>query len=142
MPLPFNFEEELEREANRAISEHDEKKKAIGLQKMLDFADECLVNSEIKDIVPSSMKLDLYWSSMIALSFFEEKAEKSEKVSEAERPTFVLENPEVKEGHKVVIHFHLDCGELTLKCTTVTPEKDDQKHSVKLSTSPETSEIK
>jgi hypothetical protein len=142
MPLPFNFEEELEREAARAISENNEKHKAIGLQKMLDFADRCLVNSEIKDDVPSPMKLDLYWSSMIALAFFEEKAEKSEKVTEDERPTFVLENPEVKEGHKVTIRFHLDCGELSLKCTTVIPGKEDQKHTVSLQTSSETSENK
>lgn len=142
MPLPFNFEEELEREANRAISESNEKQRGIGLVKMTKLADECLVNSDIKDIVNPTMKLDMYWSAMIALAFFEEKAEKSEKVTEEERPCFVLENPAMKEGHKVVIRFHLDCGDLALKCTTVTPGKEDQKHTVKLQTSSETSEIK
>ena len=134
MPLPFNFEEELARQAAKATLEGSANQANIISLGNAVFKEVIAISGQINLTRAGATLYELHWNSMMAQNLFDYLSEKGEKCTEEQRPNGAYPyTDDVGQCFTVQIKYFMENGELVLKCQTLTPNGETQDHSVRLS---------
>lgn len=134
MPLSFNFEEELAKQAAKATLEGSGNQANIMSLGNAVFKEVIAISGEINLERAGAMLYELHWNSMMAQNLFDHLSEKGEKCAEEQRPVGTYSyTDDVGQSFTVQIKYFTENGELVLKCHTLTPSGETRDHSVRLS---------
>lgn len=134
MPLSFNFEEELAKQAAKATLEGSGNQTNIISLGNAVFKEVVAISGEINLARAGGMLYELHWNSMMAQNLFDYLSEKGEKCTEEQRPIGTYSyTDDAGQCFAVQIKYFMENGELVLKCQTMTPNGETHDHSVRLS---------
>lgn len=134
MPLGFDFEEELARQAALACSSENPNHANITSLGQAVFKDVIAKLGPLNTQSTGAMYYELHWNTMMAQNLFEYLFEKSEKCDEKQRPqhSYLYGVGQHLEFTVRVKHF-MENSEMVLKCETMHPDGVTTEHSVRLS---------